>query len=110
MTIQSEVQTLLQGCSCVPQHCLGLLTIFTNLFLHSSHTFANLLQQHASPVETRLSGRKKRRNSVVLGLCKCAGPAAIRTDEGLFSDDKDHHHNNHPEAFTLLGCYAALYL
>lgn len=110
MPIQSEVQTLLQECSCVPQQCLGLLTIFTHLFLHFSHTFANLLQQHGSPVETRLSGGKKRRNSVVLGLCKCAGPAAISTDEGLFSDDNDYNYKNHQEAFTLLGCYAALYL
>jgi len=94
----------------MPRHCLGLLTIFTDLFLHSSHTFASLLQQHASSVETRLSGGKKRRNGVVLGLCKCANPAAISTDEGLFSDDNDHHHNNHHEAFTLLGSYAALYL
>ena len=95
----------------MPQHCLGLLTIFTDLFLHSSHTFASLLQQHASSVETHLSGGKKRRKGVVLGMCKCAGPAAISTDKGLFCDDDNHrHHKNHHKAFTLLGCYATLYL
>lgn len=96
----------------MPRHCHRLLTIFTDLFLHSSHTFANL-QQHASSVETRLRGGKKRWKGAVLAMCKCAGPAAISTDEGLFSDDDDNnnrHHKNHHEAFTPLGCYATLYL
>jgi hypothetical protein len=108
MPIQYEEHILLQEYSCVPQHCLGVLTILSAFAF--SHTFANLLQQHASSVETRLSGGMKRRNIVVLGLCKCAGPAAISTDEGLFSYDNDRHHKNHQEAFTLLGCYAALHL